>query len=57
MQNRNEIMGVAIIYAHVLLSSHNRALALLKKGGKQVSAKKKWFQIKRDVGMVLSHEL
>ena len=32
----NEIMGVAIIYVNVRLSSHDRACALFKKGGKRV---------------------
>ena len=46
-------MGVAIIYMHAQLSSHDRARALLKKG----MSEKNLFQLKRDVGMVLSYEL
>ena len=51
-------MGVVIIYVHAQLSSHDRARAL-KKGKKEVNKcdEKNLFQIKRDIGMVLLHEL
>ena len=48
-------MGVAIIYAHAQLSSHNRARAIIKRRQTSVT-EKNLFQIKSDVGMVLSHE-